>query len=115
LLLAAVLIAAPAAAGPPLVVEARAPGSSPQVVADTVAAPIERQLLGADGVRHVRSLSADGHYLARLDLDPAADRERVRADVANRLALAGPILPEVTRRPSVRLRPEVDDALIVVA
>ncbi|HEY1378537.1 MAG TPA: efflux RND transporter permease subunit [Gemmataceae bacterium] len=115
LLLAAALAVVPAAvAAPPVVVEAQAPGSSPRVVADTVAEPLERQLLGTPGVRQVRSLSTDGRCVIRLDLDPRADRSRVRADVANRVALAGPQLPEAARR-GVQLRPDADDAVVAVA
>src|SRR5215207_3113627 len=115
LLFAAMLAATPAVAAPPIVLDAPAPGSDPRAVADAVTAPLEQQLRGAPGVRRVRSLSADGHCLVRLDLDPRADRARVRADVANRIALAEPQLPEATRRLGVRLRPDADDAVIAVA
>jgi multidrug efflux pump subunit AcrB len=105
------LFTAPAAAAPPIVIDAPAPGSDSLAVAT----PLELQLRGTPGVRHIRSLSADGRCLVRLDLDPNADRGRVRADVANRIALAEPQLPEATRRRGVRLRPDADDAVVAVA
>src|SRR3954451_6554309 len=111
LLVAAALAVAPAAAAaPPVLVEAPCPGTDPRAVADAVATPLEKQLLGTPGVRQVRSLSADGRCLIRLDLDPKADRGRVRPDVAARVAAAGPQLPEAARR-GVRLRPDADDAV----
>src|ERR1700761_6397750 len=49
---------------PPTVrVSANYPGASPQVVADTVAAPIEQQVVGVEGMLYMSSQSnADGSY-----------------------------------------------------
>src|ERR1700758_4282871 len=49
---------------PPTVrVSANYPGASPQVVADTVAAPIEQQVVGVEGMLYMSSQSnSDGSY-----------------------------------------------------
>jgi multidrug efflux pump subunit AcrB len=109
------LLATPAAAAPPVVIEVPAPGASADVVADVVAVPLDRQLLGTPGVRHVRTLAADGRCLVRLDVDPKADRAGVRSEVTKRIALADPRRPEAVHWENVRLRPDAEDAVIAVA
>jgi multidrug efflux pump subunit AcrB len=111
----ALLLAAPAVAAPPIVIEIPAPGLDAAAVAETVATPLDQQLLGTPGVRRVRTLAAAGRCVVRLDLDREADRVAVRAEVTKRVALADPKLPEAIRKLGVRMRPDAEDAVIAVA
>jgi multidrug efflux pump subunit AcrB len=99
------LLIAAAIAAPPVVLEVAAPATESRAVADTIAGPLEKQLIGTAGVRRVSSLSSDGVCRVRLDLDPQADRGKVRSEIATRLA----------GKWDVRLRPDADDAVIAVA
>src|SRR5262249_37696004 len=48
---------------PTLIVEAAYPGADVQVVGETVAAPIEQQVLGVEGMRYITShCGNDGSY-----------------------------------------------------
>ncbi len=114
LLLLPIVTAAPAVAAAPersrayrpaLVIEATYPGASAQIVADTVAAPLEQKLLGVDPLAALRSqCRADGTYrlLAivkeRGDLDPAKTIAQKRIGSA----LAG--LPEAVRQRGITVR-----------
>jgi multidrug efflux pump subunit AcrB len=92
-------------AGPVVVVTASYPGASAPVVADTVAAPIEQQLNGADGMVRLESESHnDGRYVARLrftaNTDPKAAAGRVEARVAHAKAL----LPQEVQRTGIAVK-----------
>src|SRR5947209_5303043 len=64
---------------PPTVrVQANYPGASAQVVADTVAAPIEQQVVGVEGMLYMSSASNnDGSYT--LDVTFGLDTDRLQA------------------------------------
>jgi multidrug efflux pump subunit AcrB len=88
--------------GPVLVAAASYPGANAQVVADTVAAPIEQQINGAEGMVRIESTSYnDGQYTAHLYFRPKTDPEAAAKLVQSRVALAEPVLPDVVRRNKV--------------
>jgi multidrug efflux pump subunit AcrB len=90
---------------PVLVVAASYPGANAQVVADTVAAPIERQINGAEGLLRIESTSGnDGKYTARLYFQRKTDAKSAMKLVQRRVALAEPVLPDVVRRNKVSLK-----------
>jgi multidrug efflux pump subunit AcrB len=83
-----------AAEGPVVVVTAYYPGASAQIVADTVAAPIEQQIIGVERAARLESESrGDGLYFALLRLKPNVDPKIVVRLVENRVALAKAVLP----------------------
>src|SRR5580692_12427111 len=70
------------------------PGASAQVVADTVAAPIEQQVTGIPGMLYMSSQSGnDGSYTLSVTFDVAVDLNTALVMVQNRVTLAMPILP----------------------
>lgn len=86
---------------PPVVqVEADYPGASAEVVADSVARPIEVQIPGIDNLLYYDSTSTnDGHMIIRLTFEIGTDVDIATVQTQNRVNLAEPQLPpEVVRR-----------------
>src|SRR5881394_4262880 len=78
------------------------PGASAQVVADTVAAPIEQQINGVDRMIYMESTSAsDGSYTLNVTFEVGTDIDIASVLVQNRVAIAQPKLPEDVRRQGV--------------
>lgn len=80
-----------------IVVEAIYPGASAHVIADTVAAPIERQVNGVDKQVQIASRSTEGKYVLTVAFKPGTDLKAALAMVQRRAALAEPTLPELAR------------------
>src|SRR5580765_2843248 len=81
---------------PPTVrVQANYPGASAQVVADTVAAPIEQQVVGVENMLYMTSASnADGSYSLDVVFAIGTDINQAQVLVQNRVAIALPALPD---------------------
>lgn len=78
------------------------PGASAQVVADTVAAPIEQQVNGVDGMLYMESNSAsDGSYTLNVSFEVGTDVDIASVLVQNRVAIAQAQLPDEVRRQGV--------------
>src|SRR5438874_11969630 len=77
---------------PPTVeVSAVYPGANARVVADTVAAPIEQQVNGVEGMLYMSSQSAnDGSYTLTVTFKHGVDLNMAQVLVENRVALAQP-------------------------
>ena len=81
------------------------PGASAQVVADTVAAPIEEQVNGVEGMIYMSSTSAgDGSYNLTVTFETGTDLDMAAVLVQNRVAVALPQLPEEVKRAGVTTR-----------
>src|SRR5215813_9377608 len=82
---------------PPTVrVTANYPGANAQVVADTVAAPIEQQVVGVEGMLYMSSQSNnDGSYTLDVTFALGTDVNMAQVLVQNRVAIAEPTLPDV--------------------
>jgi multidrug efflux system membrane fusion protein len=91
--------------GPVITVEASFPGASAQVVADTVASPIEMQVSSAEGCVHLFSrCTDDGRYVLQVTFWQRAAPDGARSLVQERVALALPTLPEVVQHAGVTVR-----------
>jgi multidrug efflux pump len=101
---------------PPTVqVTARYPGANAQVVADTVAAPIEQQVVGVEGMLYMSSQSNnDGSYTLDVTFKLGTDVNTAQVLVQNRVAVAEPTLPEVVRTIGVSVKKRSPDILLVV-
>ena len=96
-------------------VEAAYPGANAQVVADTVAAPIEAQVNGVEGMVAMRSrCDHDGSYTLTVTFEPGTDPAIARVLVVNRVSLAEPILPELVKRPGLTIKTASPGVLMVV-
>jgi multidrug efflux pump subunit AcrB len=77
------------------------------VVADTVAAPIEQQINGVEGMVWVDSESRnDGSYKAHVRFAPNTDLKLVFTLLQSRVALAKPVLPEAVQWAGVAVKVE---------
>jgi multidrug efflux pump subunit AcrB len=80
-------------------VTASYPGANAQVLADTVAAPIEQQVNGVEGLLYLSSRSTGaGDYTLTVAFKPGTDLNMAQVLVQNRVALAEPILPDVVKQ-----------------
>jgi hydrophobic/amphiphilic exporter-1 (mainly G- bacteria), HAE1 family len=88
---------------PPTVqVTARYPGASAQVLADTVALPIEEQVNGVEGMLYMQSTStSDGTYTLIVTFDIGTDPDFAQVLVQNRVAIALPALPPPVQQQGV--------------
>ncbi|HEY4308682.1 MAG TPA: multidrug efflux RND transporter permease subunit [Pirellulales bacterium] len=102
---------------PPTVqVDCNYPGASAQVVAQTVAAPIEQQVNGVEDMLYMASQSTnDGSYTLTVTFKPGVDLNLAQVLVQNRVALAMPLLPEVVRQTGVTTRKRSPDILMTVS
>jgi multidrug efflux pump len=92
------------------------PGASAQVVADTVAAPIEQQVNGVEGMLYVSSQSGnDGSYTLSVTFDVGTDLNTALVMVQNRVTLAMPQLPTDVQRQGITIRKKTPDVLQIVS
>src|SRR5215475_13682940 len=101
---------------PPTVeVSAYYPGANAQVVADTVAAPIEQQVNGVEGMMYMSSqCTNDGNYTLTVTFQPGSDLNISQVLVQNRESLAEPILPDLVRRRGISVKKKSPNVLMIV-
>jgi len=99
---------------PPTVrVTANYPGANAQVVADTVAAPIEQQVVGVEGMLYMSSQSNnDGSYSLDVTFELGTNVNMAQVLVQNRVAIAEPTLPDVVRTIGVSTKKRSPDVLL---
>ena len=91
------------------------PGASAQVVADTVAAPIEQQVNGVEGMLYMSSqMGNDGTYSLTVTFEVGTDLNTALVMVQNRVALAMPLLPTSVQNQGITIRKRTPDILMVI-
>jgi HAE1 family hydrophobic/amphiphilic exporter-1 len=92
------------------------PGANARVVTDTVAAPIEQQVNGVEGMLYMSSnCSADGSYSLTVTFDIGVDLDTAQVLVQNRVAIAEPQLPEEVRRQGISVQKQSTDIILVIS
>lgn len=101
---------------PPTVqVNCNYPGASAQVVAQTVAAPIEQQVNGVEGMLYMASqCTNDGSYNLAVTFRQGIDLNLAQVLVQNRVNLALPMLPDVLKKTAIVTRKMSPDILMSV-
>ena len=106
----------PEIAPPTVMINASYPGASAETLAKTVAAPIEEQLSGVEGLLYfVSSSSSNGAVAITATFEVGTDVDKATFNVNNRVQLALPRLPEDVRRNGVTVQKRSNDILLVVA
>ena len=91
------------------------PGASAPVVADTVAAPIEQQVNGVQGMLYMSSqMGNDGSYTLTVTFDLDTDLNTALVMVQNRVTLALPQLPTAAQNQGITIRKKTPDILMIV-
>ncbi|MCL2075772.1 MAG: multidrug efflux RND transporter permease subunit [Betaproteobacteria bacterium] len=99
---------------PTVTISASYPGASAETLAKTVAAPIEAQLSGTEGLAYFNSVAtADGTISITVTFEVGTDPDMALVNVNNRVKIAEPRLPEDVRRNGVSVLKRSPDILKV--
>ncbi|MBO1080159.1 efflux RND transporter permease subunit [Roseomonas haemaphysalidis] len=105
----------PEIAPPTVTIAATYPGASAAVIAETVAAPIEQEINGVEGMLYVTSqATGDGRLSVNVVFRQGVDVDQAQVLVQNRMAVAEARLPEEVRRLGITVRKASPDIMMVV-
>jgi hydrophobe/amphiphile efflux-1 (HAE1) family protein len=100
---------------PTITVYTSFPGASAQTVADTVAAPIEQEINGVEGMIYMASQStSDGNLSLTVTFDVGTDIDKAQVLVQNRVSAAERRLPDEVRRSGLTVRKRSPDLLLAI-
>jgi multidrug efflux pump len=101
---------------PQVQVSAKYPGADAKVVAETVAAVIEGEVNGVEGMTYMSSKSSnDGSYTLTVTFSIETDPDTAQVNVQNRVAQASPKLPEEVKRQGVTTEKKSTSMLMVAS
>lgn len=99
---------------PQVVVQAVFPGASAEVLANSVAAPLEQEINGVDDMIYMESTSTDaGVLMLTVSFAMGTNPDQAAINVNNRVQAALPRLPQITRELGVRVEARSTNILMV--
>src|SRR5271167_2178027 len=100
---------------PTVLVTASYPGANAQTVRDTVAAPIEEQISGVEGMIYMSSTSTnDGAYSLTVTFRAGMDSDMAQVLVQNRVSLALPVIPTLVQNEGINVKKMSPNTLMIV-
>lgn len=100
---------------PTVVVNASYPGANPEVMADSVATPLEQAINGAEGMLYMSSqATSDGSLAITVTFELGTDVDDAQVQVQNRVSRAIPRLPQDVQRLGVTTTKSSPDLTMVV-
>ncbi len=101
---------------PPTVqVTASYPGANANTLRDTVAAPIEEQVSGVEGMLYMSSICTNnGTYTLTVTFQMGTDSDMAQVLVQNRVALALPVVPALVQNEGVTVKKQSPATLMIV-
>src|SRR3954467_1356953 len=101
---------------PPTVqVTALYPGANALTVRDTIAAPIEEQVSGVEGMLYMSSQSTnDGSYKLTVTFKLGTDSDMAQVLVQNRVSLALPVIPQLVQNEGISVKKMSPSTLMIV-
>ncbi|HJZ55091.1 MAG TPA: efflux RND transporter permease subunit, partial [Gemmataceae bacterium] len=100
---------------PTVIVTASYPGANCNTVQDTIAAPIEAQVNGVEGMMYMSSTCTnDGAYTLVVTFKLGTNPDMAQVLVQNRVQLALPVIPAVVQRQGINVKKQSPNTLMIV-
>src|SRR5256885_74840 len=100
---------------PTVLVTALYPGANAQSVHDTVAAPIEEQVSGVEGMLYMSSrCTNDGAYNLTVTFKLGMDSDMAQVLVQNRVSLALPVIPALVQSEGINVKKMSPSTMMIV-
>ena len=103
----------PEIAPPTIVIQASYAGASAEVIAETVAAPLEQEINGVENMLYIQSSATQSQAQITVTFQPGTDLDAAQVLVQNRVRLAEPRLPEQVRQVGVTVDKQSSGFLLI--
>ncbi|MDF1694012.1 MAG: multidrug efflux RND transporter permease subunit [Zhongshania sp.] len=101
---------------PEIIVTANYPGANAETIAETVAAPLEQQINGVDGMLYMSTqASSSGVVSISVIFATGTDPDQAAINVSNRVAVAENRLPEAVKRLGIQVSKRSTSILMIYA